>query len=126
MAVAGALSRHGLSGTDAYGHREVLIRGYVDAVVISCGAEVIASQDQAPTRCALSSNDAGQDRALAPDSQKPHPVGNYLLPGDLETQIAAFVDDYNHRRYHESIDNLTPDVVQPSWPIEQGSSEDHC
>ena len=34
-------------GTDysvptAYGHREVLIRGYVDAVVISCGAEVIA------------------------------------------------------------------------------------
>ena len=26
----------------AYGHREVLIRGYVDAVVISCGAEVIA------------------------------------------------------------------------------------
>jgi len=32
----------------------------------------------------------------------------YFLPGDLETQIAAFVDDYNHRRYHESIDNLTP------------------
>ncbi len=26
----------------AYGHREVLIRGYVDRVVISCGAEVIA------------------------------------------------------------------------------------
>jgi len=33
---------------------------------------------------------------------------NYFLPGDLESQIAAFVDDYNHRRYHESIDNLTP------------------
>ena len=33
---------------------------------------------------------------------------NYFLPGDLEAQIAAFVDDYNHRRYHESIDNLTP------------------
>ena len=32
---------------------------------------------------------------------------NYFLPGDLEAQIAAFVDDYN-RRYHESIDNLTP------------------
>jgi hypothetical protein len=34
-------------GTDysvptAYGHREVLIRGYVDTVVISCGADVIA------------------------------------------------------------------------------------
>ena len=26
----------------AYGHREVMVRGYVDQVVISCGAEVIA------------------------------------------------------------------------------------
>ena len=33
---------------------------------------------------------------------------NYFLPGDLEAQIDAFVADYNHRRYHESIDNLTP------------------
>ena len=33
---------------------------------------------------------------------------NYFLPGDLETQIAAFVDYYNNHRYHESIDNLTP------------------
>ena len=33
---------------------------------------------------------------------------NYFLPGDLEAQIAAFVADYNHCRYHQSIDNLTP------------------
>jgi len=33
---------------------------------------------------------------------------NYFLPGDLETQIDAFVEHYNHRRYHESLDNLTP------------------
>jgi transposase InsO family protein len=33
---------------------------------------------------------------------------NYYLPGDLEAQIEAFVVDYNHCRYHESIDNLTP------------------
>jgi hypothetical protein len=32
----------------------------------------------------------------------------YFLPGDLEAQIEAFVADYNHCRYHESIDNLTP------------------
>ena len=33
---------------------------------------------------------------------------NYYLPGALEAQIEAFVEHYNHRRYHESIDNLTP------------------
>ena len=33
---------------------------------------------------------------------------NYYLPGDLEDQIEAFVADYNHRRYHESINNLAP------------------
>ena len=33
---------------------------------------------------------------------------NYFLPGDLERQIGVFVDHYNHRRYHESIGNLTP------------------
>jgi hypothetical protein len=30
------------------------------------------------------------------------------LPGGLETQIEAFVDHYNHRRYHESLNNVTP------------------
>ena len=33
---------------------------------------------------------------------------NYYLPGDLERQIEAFVSNYNHLRYHESIANLTP------------------
>jgi transposase InsO family protein len=33
---------------------------------------------------------------------------NYFLPGDLERQIDVFVDHYNHRRYHESLGNLTP------------------
>jgi hypothetical protein len=33
---------------------------------------------------------------------------NYYLPGDLERAVADFVEHYNHRRYHESPDNLTP------------------
>ncbi len=33
---------------------------------------------------------------------------NYFLPGDLEAQIADFVERYNHRRFHESLGNLTP------------------
>ena len=33
---------------------------------------------------------------------------NYFLPGDLEAQIEAFVDHYNHQRYHESLNNVTP------------------
>lgn len=44
---ASSLSLLRYRGTDysvptAYGHREVLIRGYVDEVVISCGADIIA------------------------------------------------------------------------------------
>ena len=33
---------------------------------------------------------------------------NYYLPGDLRHQIDVFVDHYNHRRYHESLQNPTP------------------
>ncbi len=33
---------------------------------------------------------------------------NYFFPADLEAQIEAFVDHCNHRRYHESINNLIP------------------
>jgi transposase InsO family protein len=36
---------------------------------------------------------------------------NYFLPGDLEQQIEAFIEHYNHRRYHESLENVTPAVA---------------
>ena len=36
---------------------------------------------------------------------------NYFLPGDLKHQIEAFVDHYNHHRYHESLNNVTPSDV---------------
>jgi tetratricopeptide (TPR) repeat protein len=33
---------------------------------------------------------------------------NYAFPWDLERQIGCFVDYYNHQRYHESLNNVTP------------------
>ena len=33
---------------------------------------------------------------------------NYYLPGDLEAHVRRFVEHYNHDRYHESLNNLTP------------------
>ena len=35
-------------------------------------------------------------------------LDNYYLPGDLEAAIERFVEHYNHRRFHESLNNLTP------------------
>ena len=35
-------------------------------------------------------------------------LDNYFFPADLNAQIKAFVELYNHQRYHESINNLTP------------------
>ena len=34
----------------AYGYRDVLVRGYVDAVVISCGTEVVDVQRLCPPK----------------------------------------------------------------------------
>jgi hypothetical protein len=33
---------------------------------------------------------------------------NDFLPGDLEARIEAFVEHYNHQRYNESLNNVTP------------------
>lgn len=35
-------------------------------------------------------------------------LDNYYLPRDLEQRVADFVSHYNHARYHESLDNVTP------------------
>ena len=35
-------------------------------------------------------------------------LDNYFLPGDLKAQIGKFISHYNHQRYHESLQNLTP------------------
>src|SRR4030088_1250239 len=49
-------------------------------------------------------------------------LDNYYLPGDLERAVAAFVEHYNHRRYHESLDNLTPADVY--FAARQSSTQD--
>lgn len=33
---------------------------------------------------------------------------NYYLLDDLEAQVGVFFEHCNHRRYHESLNNLTP------------------
>jgi putative transposase len=33
---------------------------------------------------------------------------NYYSPDELRYRLTEFVEYYNHHRYHESIDNLTP------------------
>ena len=35
-------------------------------------------------------------------------LDNYYLPWELEKVIAEWVDYYNNRRLHESLDNITP------------------
>lgn len=36
---------------------------------------------------------------------------NYYLPSELEARIDEFINHYNTRRYHESLNNLTPEDV---------------
>jgi len=36
---------------------------------------------------------------------------HYYMPSDLESRIGEFINHYNTRRYHESLNNLTPEDV---------------
>lgn len=34
---------------------------------------------------------------------------HYYMPSELESRIGEFINHYNTRRYHESLNNLTPE-----------------
>ena len=38
-------------------------------------------------------------------------LNNYFFPSELENHLHRFVGYYNHERFHESLDNLTPAEV---------------
>jgi putative transposase len=45
---------------------------------------------------------------VASNPEKPDLAGELLSTDDLEAQIGHFIEPYNHHRYHESLENLTP------------------
>jgi hypothetical protein len=44
---------------------------------------------------------------MASIPEEPHPARKLLSPGDLKRAVAAFIEHYNHLRYHASVNNLT-------------------
>jgi transposase InsO family protein len=59
----------------------------------------------------LQATPAGQRRRWHQTLKNRILLENYFLPGDLKAQIEAFVEHYNHQRYHESLKNVTPSDV---------------
>jgi hypothetical protein len=48
---------------------------------------------------------------MASIHEEPGFVGKLLSTKEIETRIGNFVNNYNHGRSHESLDNLTPSDV---------------
>src|SRR5664279_5565188 len=67
-----------------------------------CASDVTATLDRALAASGLDRINVAHRPRLLSDN------GASYVAGDLDRQIGAFVQHYNHIRYHESIDNLTP------------------
>ena len=86
-------------------------------------------QYQTPAWRARSSDDPGQDSERLHQTLKNRILlENYFLPGDLETQIAAFVADYNYAATtRASTISLPPTSTSGGprifWQNEKGSND---
>jgi putative transposase len=65
-------------------------------------------EDGTHPRISLPSPDQGKIERWHQTPKNRILLENYFLLGDLEARITGFVENHNHRRYHESLDNLTP------------------
>ena len=65
------------------------------------------TEEIAPSRICVGQRLANRAR-WQPQTLKNRVLLNYFLQRQLEAAVAGFVHHYNHRRYDESLDNLTP------------------
>ena len=85
-------------------------------------------QDQAHSRRALSSDDPGQNRALAPDPQEPHPIGKLLLARRSRSPDRRLRRRLQSPAATTRASTISPPPTstsgagQPSWLNEKGSS----
>ena len=80
--------------------------------MLSIPAKWLDGKDRGHTRGAPYRPDPRYyNRTLASDPENRILLENYYLPSDFKAQIVAFVEYYNHRRYHENLNTLAPAEV---------------
>ena len=108
----------------AYGHRDVLVRGYVDEVVISCGAEVIARHPRSYEQedfvfdpmhyMSLLERKTGALDQAAPLAGWDLPEEYHTLRGRLEARmgqrgkrefvrVLRLMEDFSHQEVHHAV-----------------------
>ena len=65
---------------------------------------------------------------LLAESGETELLENYCYPRELEQAIGEFGEHYNHHRYHESLNNVTPSDVffgrhQERHPLPKGENQ---